>query len=87
MNVPLPSNLAVVDGSPEWFSRADNAWKLIAATLVGNPSWSAKCSRAHNLVRWSSEEEMGSELSIHVTLCFCMCVFLLGCVGIQNVFW
>ncbi|KHM99053.1 Ammonium transporter 3 member 1 [Glycine soja] len=58
MNVPLPSNLAVVDGSPEWFSRADNAWKLIAATLVGNPSWSAKCSRAHNLVRMSFGDEL-----------------------------
>ena len=33
--VPLPSNLLPGDGSPEWFSRADNAWQLIAATLVG----------------------------------------------------
>ncbi|QCD89226.1 ammonium transporter [Vigna unguiculata] len=33
--VPFPSNLLPGDGSPEWMSRADNAWQLVAATLVG----------------------------------------------------
>lgn len=33
--VPLPSNLAFSDASPEWMNKADNAWQLTAATLVG----------------------------------------------------
>lgn len=33
--VPLPSNLLPNDASPEWMNKADNAWQLIAATLVG----------------------------------------------------
>ncbi|WOG84038.1 hypothetical protein DCAR_0103218 [Daucus carota subsp. sativus] len=31
----LPSNLAFSEASPEWMNKADNAWQLIAATLVG----------------------------------------------------
>ncbi|KAK3023891.1 hypothetical protein RJ639_044513 [Escallonia herrerae] len=33
--VALPPNLAFNDASPEWMNKADNAWQLIAATLVG----------------------------------------------------
>ncbi|KAK2993765.1 hypothetical protein RJ640_025072, partial [Escallonia rubra] len=33
--VALPSNLANNAASPEWLNKADNAWQLIAATLVG----------------------------------------------------
>lgn len=33
--VPFPSNLLPSDASPEWMNKADNAWQLIAATLVG----------------------------------------------------
>ncbi|KAF3447157.1 hypothetical protein FNV43_RR12337 [Rhamnella rubrinervis] len=32
---PLPSNLIPDDASPEWMNKADNAWQLTAATLVG----------------------------------------------------
>ncbi|KAL9431015.1 hypothetical protein AB3S75_026245 [Citrus x aurantiifolia] len=31
----LPENLLPDDASPEWMSKADNAWQLTAATLVG----------------------------------------------------
>ncbi|XP_077252371.1 ammonium transporter 2 member 5-like [Tasmannia lanceolata] len=31
----LPSNLAPTEASPYWFNKADNAWQLTAATLVG----------------------------------------------------
>lgn len=31
----LPSNLAPTEASPEWLSKADNAWQLTAATFVG----------------------------------------------------
>ncbi|KAF6164533.1 hypothetical protein GIB67_025359 [Kingdonia uniflora] len=31
----FPSNLAPNEASPEWFNKADNAWQLTAATLVG----------------------------------------------------
>lgn len=33
--VPFPSNLLPSDGSPEWLNKSDNAWQLMAATLVG----------------------------------------------------
>ncbi|KAJ1427642.1 Blood group Rhesus C/E/D polypeptide [Sesbania bispinosa] len=33
--VQLPSNLLPSDASPEWMNKADNAWQLTAATLVG----------------------------------------------------
>ncbi|CAJ1932933.1 unnamed protein product [Sphenostylis stenocarpa] len=33
--VPIPSNILPADGSPDWLNRADNAWQLVAATLVG----------------------------------------------------
>ncbi|CAL5358980.1 hypothetical protein CsSME_00049078 [Camellia sinensis var. sinensis] len=32
---PLPSNLIPDDASPEWMNKGDNAWQLVAATLVG----------------------------------------------------
>lgn len=32
---PLPSNLQWDSASPEWMNKGDNAWQLIAATLVG----------------------------------------------------
>ncbi|ESW28203.1 hypothetical protein PHAVU_003G267400 [Phaseolus vulgaris] len=32
---PLPSSLLPSDASPEWNNKADNAWQLTAATLVG----------------------------------------------------
>ncbi|GMP94629.1 hypothetical protein CsSME_00044023 [Camellia sinensis var. sinensis] len=37
MNIspPLPSNLATNDASPDWMNKGDNAWQLVAATLVG----------------------------------------------------
>ncbi|KAF7808210.1 ammonium transporter 3 member 1-like [Senna tora] len=36
---PIPSNVLKVDSaSPEWMSKADNAWQLMAATLVGMQS-------------------------------------------------
>ncbi|KAF6173407.1 hypothetical protein GIB67_027102 [Kingdonia uniflora] len=31
----FPSNLLPNEASPEWFNKADNAWQLTAATLVG----------------------------------------------------
>ncbi|XP_068651542.1 ammonium transporter 2 member 5-like [Aristolochia californica] len=31
----LPSNLVPTEASPEWLNKADNAWQLTAATLVG----------------------------------------------------
>ncbi|KAG9451755.1 hypothetical protein H6P81_004659 [Aristolochia fimbriata] len=31
----LPSNLAPSEASPEWMNKADNAWQMVAATLVG----------------------------------------------------
>lgn len=31
----LPSNLAPTEASPEWMSKADNAWLMMAAALVG----------------------------------------------------
>ncbi|KAL6325719.1 hypothetical protein AAG906_024537 [Vitis piasezkii] len=34
----LPSNLLPNEASPEWMNRADNAWQLTAATLVGMQS-------------------------------------------------
>ncbi|KAI6674807.1 hypothetical protein NL676_002713 [Syzygium grande] len=34
----LPENLIPDDGSPEWMNKADNAWQLTAATLVGMQS-------------------------------------------------
>ncbi|CBI34165.3 hypothetical protein VitviT2T_021292 [Vitis vinifera] len=34
----LPSNLQPNEASPEWMNRADNAWQLTAATLVGMQS-------------------------------------------------
>ncbi|XP_076934496.1 ammonium transporter 2 member 5-like [Bidens hawaiensis] len=33
--VPIPSNLLPTLGSPDWMNKADNAWQLTAATLVG----------------------------------------------------
>ncbi|PON92957.1 Ammonium transporter [Trema orientale] len=33
--VPFPSNLLPDPGSPDWMNKADNAWQLTAATLVG----------------------------------------------------
>ncbi|XP_030479447.1 ammonium transporter 2 member 5-like [Cannabis sativa] len=36
--VPLPSNLIPDFASPEWMNKADNAWQLTAATLVGMQS-------------------------------------------------
>ncbi|KAJ0759442.1 putative blood group Rhesus C/E/D polypeptide, ammonium transporter, ammonium/urea transporter [Helianthus annuus] len=33
--VALPSNLVPAPWSPEWLNKADNAWQLTAATLVG----------------------------------------------------
>ncbi|PON53827.1 Ammonium transporter [Parasponia andersonii] len=33
--VPFPSNLLPDAGSPDWMNKADNAWQLTAATLVG----------------------------------------------------
>jgi len=35
---PFPSNLLPSPSSPEWLSKADNAWQLMAATLVGMQS-------------------------------------------------
>ncbi|QCD82118.1 ammonium transporter 3 member 3-like [Vigna unguiculata] len=32
---PIPSSLLPSDASPEWNNKADNAWQLTAATLVG----------------------------------------------------
>ena len=32
---PLPSNLKTDEASPEWMNKGDNAWQLVAATLVG----------------------------------------------------
>ncbi|PSS17776.1 Ammonium transporter 3 member like [Actinidia chinensis var. chinensis] len=32
---PLPSNLIPDEASPEWMNKGDNAWQLVAATLVG----------------------------------------------------
>ncbi|GFS44978.1 ammonium transporter 2 [Actinidia rufa] len=32
---PLPSNLIPDKASPEWMNKGDNAWQLVAATLVG----------------------------------------------------
>ncbi|KAJ0616257.1 putative ammonium transporter AmtB-like domain, ammonium/urea transporter [Helianthus annuus] len=32
---PFPPNLLPDEGSPEWMNKADNAWQLVAATLVG----------------------------------------------------
>lgn len=37
-NVPLPSNLNTTDASPDWMNKADNAWQLVAATMVGMQS-------------------------------------------------
>ncbi|KAK4261934.1 hypothetical protein QN277_004868 [Acacia crassicarpa] len=34
----LPSNLASSPGNPDWMNKADNAWQLTAATLVGMQS-------------------------------------------------
>ena len=34
----LPSNLLPNEASPEWMNRADNAWQLTTATLVGMQS-------------------------------------------------
>ncbi|XP_068636212.1 ammonium transporter 2 member 5-like [Aristolochia californica] len=31
----LPSNLAPSEASPEWMNKGDNAWQMVAATLVG----------------------------------------------------
>lgn len=31
----LPSNLNTTEASPDWLNKADNAWQLTAATLVG----------------------------------------------------
>lgn len=35
MNYTLPSNLVTNEASPEWMNKGDNAWQLVAATLVG----------------------------------------------------
>ncbi|RWR87953.1 Ammonium transporter [Cinnamomum micranthum f. kanehirae] len=37
-NVALPSNLLTTDASPDWLNKADNAWQLVAATMVGMQS-------------------------------------------------
>ena len=34
-DIPLPSSLLPSEASPEWNNKADNAWQLTAATLVG----------------------------------------------------
>ncbi|KAL8499309.1 hypothetical protein ACS0TY_022329 [Phlomoides rotata] len=34
----LPTNLIPDEANPEWMSKADNAWQLVAATLVGMQS-------------------------------------------------
>ncbi|XP_058086436.1 ammonium transporter 2 member 5-like [Magnolia sinica] len=34
-NFTLPKNLAPNEASPEWMNKADNAWQLTAATMVG----------------------------------------------------
>ena len=31
----FPPNLLPGDGNPDWMNKADNAWQLVAATLVG----------------------------------------------------
>ncbi|KAI3839421.1 hypothetical protein MKW92_022963 [Papaver armeniacum] len=35
MNGTIPSNLLPTEASPDWMNKADNAWQLTAATLVG----------------------------------------------------
>lgn len=35
---PFPSNLKPDEASPDWMNKGDNAWQLIAATLVGMQS-------------------------------------------------
>lgn len=37
-STPFPSNLLADEASPDWMNKADNAWQLTAATLVGMQS-------------------------------------------------
>lgn len=37
-NVTLPWNLLTTEASPDWLNKADNAWQLVAATMVGMQS-------------------------------------------------
>lgn len=53
----------------------------------GDAGGDTKCAGAHNIVRRGGEEEVGSELSIHVVVRICVCVCVLGDVGLQIVVW
>ncbi|XXG76736.1 hypothetical protein AAC387_Pa08g1029 [Persea americana] len=37
-NMTFPSNLTPTEASPYWMNKADNAWQLVAATMVGMQS-------------------------------------------------
>ncbi|KAB5513957.1 hypothetical protein DKX38_027863 [Salix brachista] len=64
----FPSNLMPDEASTVWFNKADNAWQLTAATLVGLQSIPGLMIS----IWWSREEKMAGEFSIYGTLCICL---------------
>ncbi|PWA89922.1 ammonium transporter 3 member 1 [Artemisia annua] len=66
-NGTLPPNLLPDSASPDWLNKGDNAWQLVAATLVGLQN-----VRGLIILYWSStQEEMGCKLSFYGSLCIC----------------